>query len=70
LREITSVDPQYIQFGSADWFWERQLNSYALQVEPEEHMTLDKCRIDYLEALHVEQVRNRLFDELTRLLRK
>lgn len=35
LREITSVDPQYIQFGSADWFWERQLNSYALQVEPE-----------------------------------
>jgi hypothetical protein len=70
LREITSVDPNYIQFGSADWFWERQVNSYALQVEPKKHLTRDKCHIDYLEALHVEKVRNRFFDELTTLLQK
>jgi hypothetical protein len=70
LRKITSVDPAYIQFGSADWFWERHLNSYVLQVEPEEHMTRDRCHIDYLEALHVEKVRDRFFDELALLLEK
>lgn len=31
---ITAIEPDYLQFGSADWFWERWLNSYALQVEP------------------------------------
>lgn len=70
LGEITSVDPEYIQFGSADWFWERRLNSYALQVEPKKHMTQDRCHIDYQEALQVEKARNRFFDELTTLLQK
>lgn len=70
LGEIPSVDQEYIQFGSADWFWERQLNSYALQVEPMRHMTRDRCRIDYKEALHVEKIRNQFFEQLTTLLRK
>ena len=70
LAEIPSIDPVYIQFGSADWFWERQLNSYALQVEPVRHMTEDKCCIDYKEALHVEKIRNQFFKQLTALLRK
>lgn len=70
LEEIVSIDPEYIQFGSADWFWERHLNSYALQVEPQKHMTQDRCHIDYQEALHVEKVRNRFFDEITTLLQK
>jgi hypothetical protein len=70
LAEVPSVDPEHIQFGSADWFWERQLNSYVLQVEPDKHMTWDKCRIDYGEALHVEKIRNQFFKELTTLLRK
>ncbi|MGD8520817.1 MAG: hypothetical protein PVF56_06695 [Desulfobacterales bacterium] len=70
LGEITSVDPDYLQFGSADWFWERHLNSYALQVEPKNRMTRDRCHIDYQEALQVEKVRNRFFDELTILLQK
>lgn len=70
LVEIPSIDPEYIQFGSADWFWERQLNSYAMQVEPIRHMTRDKCHIDYGEALHVEKIRNQLFKQLMTLLRK
>ena len=69
LREIPSADPEYIQFGSADWFWERQLNSYVLQVEPVRYMTRDKCRIDYGEALHVEKVRIQFFKQLDALLR-
>ena len=69
LAEIASVDLDNIQFGSADWFWERQLNSYVLQVEPDRYMTRDKCRINYAEALHVEKIRNNFFKQLTALLR-
>lgn len=70
LRNVTSIDPKYVQYGSADWFWERHLNAYVLQVEPEEHMTRDRCRIDHQEALHVEMVRDRFFDELAALVEK
>jgi hypothetical protein len=70
LQAIASIDPKYIQFGSADWFWERQPNSYVLQVEPDEHKYLDRCRIDYQEALRVEKIRERFFRETTRLLQK
>ena len=30
LRAIPAADPGYIQFGSAEWFWTRQVNSYVL----------------------------------------
>ena len=70
MEAIASADPATIQFGSADWFWERQLNSYALQVEPREHMFKDRCHIDYRQALRVEQVRNRFFEELAALLQR
>lgn len=68
-RRIPATDPEYIQFGCAEWFWERQVNSYALQVEPKRHMTKDKVRVGYQEALHIERVRNRFFDRLNKLLR-
>jgi hypothetical protein len=70
LEAIASGNPEYIQFGSADWFWERHLNSYAIQVEPRKHMAKDRCYIDYQDALRVERVRNRFFDEITTLLQK
>ena len=70
LEAIALSNPEYIQFGSADWFWERHLNSYAIQVEPRKHMTKDHCHIDYQEAVCVEQVRNRFFDTITTLLQK
>ncbi|MFC2009383.1 hypothetical protein ACFLT3_00455 [Chloroflexota bacterium] len=72
LSEIpSSIDTEYIQFGSAEWFWERQVNSYALQVEPERYMTLDKTPpIGYQEALYVEKIRNEFFSELRKLIQK
>ena len=71
LNEIISIDPEYIQFGCAEWFWERQVNSYALQVEPERYMTLDKTPpIDYQEALHIENVRNEFFNAVRKLIKK
>ena len=68
LKEIPSIDPEYIQFGCAEWFWERQVNSYALQVEPKRHMMKDRLFVDYWEALHLEKVRNNFFNQLKKLV--
>jgi hypothetical protein len=57
LRAVTEIDPDYVQFGSPDWFWERQVNSYALQVEPDRFKHRDWEVIDWREALHVQEVR-------------
>lgn len=70
LLGIATIDPDYIQFGSADWFWEIQLNSYVLQVEPVRYQYRDKCHIGYGEALQVEKTRNNLFEQLTRMIHK
>jgi len=69
LRDIQSIDPEYVQFGSAGWFWERQPNTYALQVEPRRHMDKDRVVVGYEEAVHIESVRGRFFAHLERLLR-
>jgi hypothetical protein len=69
LRQTAARDPEYVQFGSADWFWERHANSYALQVEPRRHARRDEVLLDHEEALQVQEHRDRLFQELTRLVR-
>jgi hypothetical protein len=68
LRKISSIDPEYVQFGSADWFWERQVNSFALQVEPKRMMFKDRCEVDYREALHIELVIDEFFSAIRKLL--
>ncbi len=69
LKEITSIAPEYIQFGSAEWFWNRQVNSYALQVEPENSKTKDRINVDFNEALIIERVRDSFFAHLKILLK-
>ncbi|MGW8324442.1 MAG: hypothetical protein ACWGNI_01985 [Desulfobacterales bacterium] len=69
LRNIPLIDPEYVQFGCAEWFWERHVNSYALQVEPIRHMTKDRISVDYSEALHIERVRNIFFAQLKKLIK-
>ncbi len=68
LKEVPSIDPENVQFCCAEWFWEHQVNSYALQVEPERFKHMDKTILDYREALHIEKVRNEFFIRLERLL--
>lgn len=68
LKKITKIDHKYVQFGSAEWFWERQVNTYALQVIPERYKTEDRCQLSIQEALHVEKVRNEFFKELKNLV--
>ena len=61
LKDLTLIDPHNIQFGSADWFWQRQVNSYALQVEPDRFKHKDKAELDYIEARYIENLRNEFF---------
>lgn len=70
LRKIPSVDPDNIQLCCSEWFWERQVNSYALQVEPDRFKFEDKAMLDYKEALKIEKIRNEFFAELKGLLQK
>ncbi len=68
LEGLTRIDPDYIQFGCAEWFWERQVNSYVLQVEPERYKMRDKAVVSFQEALHIERVRDRFFHELRKMV--
>ena len=70
LKEITAIDPENIQFCCAEWFWKRQVNSYALQVEPDRFKHKDKAILDYKEALKIENIRNEFFVHLNELLQK
>ena len=68
LKNITMLDPKNIQYCCAEWFWERQVNSYALQVGPERYKYQDKALLDYKESLIVEKIRNAFFIQLKELL--
>lgn len=70
LGGLPAIDLENIQFCSADWFWERQVNSYALQVEPRRFRHEDTAVLSYEEALSVEQTRNSFFVSLKKLLEK
>lgn len=70
LRAITRIDPENIQFCCAEWFWKRQVNSYALQVEPERFKDKDRAVLNYREALHIEKRRDEFFVKLEQLLQR
>ena len=68
LARITAVDPDFVQFGSADWFWERCTNSYAIQVEPKAHMLKDEAILGPAEAVQTQAARDIFFGEIRALL--
>ncbi|MCD4820090.1 MAG: hypothetical protein K8S23_15510 [Candidatus Cloacimonetes bacterium] len=70
LNGITAIDQRNIQFGCAEWFWKRQVNSYVLQVEPDRFKLKDKAILEYKEALHIEKIRYSFFYELDEIIRK
>lgn len=70
LRKIVAVDPENIQLACAEWFWERQVNSYVLQVEPDRFKFEDRALLEYGEALKIERIRNKFFVRLGALLQK
>jgi hypothetical protein len=70
LSEVPSISPENIQFCCAEWFWRKQVNSYALQVEPDRFKHKDTATIDLSEALKIEKIRNDFFTKLSELLEK
>ncbi len=70
LKAIEKVDPENIQFCCAEWFWQRQVNSYVLQVEPDRFKFKDKAILHYNDALKIEKLRNEFFVQLSNLLQK
>jgi hypothetical protein len=70
LRGIPSIDPDFVQFGCAEWFWQTHVNSYVLQVEPIRHKAEDKVVIGYKEALLVEKTRNKFFYALEQIVQR
>ena len=64
---ITAIDPEYVQFCCAEWFWKKQVNSYAMQVEPDRFKRKDTAVVDFKEALHIEKIRNEFFVRLYEL---
>lgn len=69
LKQFAAVDPKNIQFCCAAWFWKKQVNSYALQVEPDKYKHQDTAILDYREALQIEKIRNRFFPRLYNLIK-
>ena len=68
LSRIPARAPDCIQFGSADWFWERWANTYVLQVEPARHKEKDEVILDAAEARQVQTVRDQFFMDLKTML--
>jgi hypothetical protein len=68
LARVPALDPGYIQFGSADWFREHWVNSYALQVEPVEYQLKDEAMLEPTVALHTQGVRDLFFRHLREIL--
>jgi hypothetical protein len=68
LEEVPAIDPEYVQFGSPEWFWNSHLNSFALQVEPSRFMYEDVAVIAHGEALHVQEIRMRFFERLKQIV--
>ena len=68
LKAVASIDPDNIQFCCAEWFWNQQINSYALQVEPDRFKRQDTAILDFKESFHIQKIRNRFFIRLYELL--
>jgi len=67
LKDLTIIDQQNIQFGCADWFWDRQVNSFVLQVEPDRFKMYDKAILNYKEAIHIETIRDQFYNLLNKI---
>jgi hypothetical protein len=64
LQSVVQIDHEYIQFGSVGWFLRKHVNPYALQVEPERFKLQDTATVSINEAIHLQTVRDRMFEEI------
>jgi hypothetical protein len=69
LKDQTRIDPEFVRFGSADWFRDRRINSYVVEVMPDRFKFRDTAEVDAEEALRLEKVKLRMFERLDLLVR-
>lgn len=70
MKEVAEISPEYIQFGSASWFWDICVNSYVLQVSPLSHACEDHFDVSIEEAFQIERTRDKFFDRMRDILSK
>ncbi len=70
VRDLRDLDPKYIQVCSADWFWDQQVNSFAIQVSPKRMRKLDSMTLDGKEIRHVSHVRTQLWRRFSDAVKK
>ena len=70
LEKVKDINPDYIQFGSADWFNMKCPNNFILQVEPERDKYKDTSIVEKDEALKLEKAKTNMFDELRKIAKK
>lgn len=68
LDRLALDNPEYIQFGSADWFWERIKNTYCIQLEPDRFKYNDTTLIDIEEVMYIETLRDDFFKGLAGII--
>lgn len=68
LQQVAAIDPENIQFGSAEWFWAKNVNTYVLQVEPDRFRNKDTASVGIEEALHLEIVKQEFFTLLHEII--
>ena len=68
LKAVPAMDPDFIQFGCADWFWRACVNSYVLQVEPVRYSKEDSAEVSLAEALRIEAVRDRFYERVDEII--
>jgi hypothetical protein len=68
LKTLVDIDPDYIQYGSANWFRNRCPNTYVLQVEPSRSACQDAVDVSAEEAKHLAETRDKFFKGLDGVL--
>jgi len=62
FKNVTlTVGRSFVQFCSAQWFWDHLVNSYALQLMPTRFKDQDSAVIDCREAGKVQHIRDIFF---------
>jgi hypothetical protein len=69
LRAVPAIAPERVQFGCVDHLWERQINTFVLQVVPWPHRFVDDVLLLPAEATEVEEARRWFFNRLDDLVR-
>lgn len=70
LSGMTGMDPECIQFRSADWFWDQMPNTYCIQLEPERLKEEDSGLVSWKEALRIEELRGPFFSGLGEIVHR